>query len=51
LVDRLAQVLDNVEAGSVVSTDERVTYNLLAGDGFEHGVVKHGAKEYDRRRL
>lgn len=39
-------VLDNVEPGSVVSTDELVSYNLLAGDWFKHGVVKHGAKEY-----
>lgn len=39
-------VLDNVEVGSVVSTDELVSYNLLTGDGFEHGVVKHGKKEY-----
>lgn len=39
-------VLDNVEAGSTVSTDELVSYNLLNGDGFKHGVVKHGAKEY-----
>jgi transposase-like protein/predicted RNA-binding Zn-ribbon protein involved in translation (DUF1610 family) len=39
-------VLDNVEPGSVVSTDELVSYNLLAGDGFKHGVVKHGEKEY-----
>ena len=39
-------VIENVEPGSVVSTDELVSYNLLAGDGFTHGVVKHGAKEY-----
>ncbi len=39
-------VLDNVEPGSVVSTDELVSYGLLSGDGFKHGVVKHGAKEY-----
>jgi len=39
-------VLGNVEPGSAVSTDELVSYNLLAGDGFEHGVVKHGKKEY-----
>ncbi len=39
-------VLDNVEPGSVVSTDELVSYGLLTGDGFKHGVVKHGAKEY-----
>jgi transposase len=39
-------VLDNVEPGSVVSTDELYSYNLLTGDGFQHGAVKHGAKEY-----
>lgn len=39
-------VLDNVEAGSVVSTDELYSYNLLTGDGYQHGVVKHGKKEY-----
>lgn len=41
-------VLDNVEPGSVVSTDELYSYNLLTGDGFQHGAVKHGAKEYAR---
>ncbi|MBN9788455.1 IS1595 family transposase [Pseudonocardia sp. TMWB2A] len=39
-------VLENVEAGSVVSTDELYSYNLLTGDGYQHGVVKHGRKEY-----
>lgn len=39
-------VLQNVEPGSVVSTDELVSYGLLAGDGFTHGAVKHGAKEW-----
>jgi len=39
-------VLDHVEPGSVVSTDELYSYNLLTGDGFKHGAVKHGAKEY-----
>ena len=39
-------VLDNVEPGSVVSTDELYSYNLLTGNGFTHGAVKHGAKEY-----
>jgi transposase len=39
-------VLKNVEAGSVVSTDELMSYGLLAGDGFIHGSVKHGAKEW-----
>lgn len=39
-------VLDNVEVGSTVSTDELYSYNLLARDGYKHGVVKHGKKEY-----
>ena len=39
-------VLDNVAPGSVVSTDELVSYGLLTGDGYTHGTVKHGAKEY-----
>lgn len=39
-------VLDNVEPGSTVSTDELYSYNLLTGDGFQHGAVKHGRKEY-----
>ena len=39
-------VLKNVEPGSVVSTDELMSYGLLAGDGFIHGAVKHGAKEW-----
>lgn len=39
-------ILDNVEPSSVASTDELVSHNLLAGDGFEHGLVKHGKKEY-----
>ena len=41
-------VLDNVEPGSTVSTDELYSYNLLTGDGYQHGSVKHGAKEYSR---
>jgi transposase-like protein/predicted RNA-binding Zn-ribbon protein involved in translation (DUF1610 family) len=39
-------VLANVEVGSVVSTDELYSYNLLTGDGYTHGAVKHGRKEY-----
>jgi transposase len=39
-------VLDNVEEGSVVSTDELYSYGLLSGDGYQHGAVKHGAKEW-----
>lgn len=41
-------VMDNVESGATVSTDELYSYGLLAGDGFTHGRVKHGAKEYAR---
>ena len=39
-------VLENVEPGSVVSTDELMSYGLLAGDGYQHGTVKHGDREY-----
>jgi len=41
-----ATVLENVEPGSVVSTDELISDGLLAGDGFIHGTVKHGIKEW-----
>ena len=37
-----------MEAGSFVSTDELYSYNLLTGDGYKHGSVKHGIKEYAR---
>ncbi len=36
----------NVEPGATVSTDELYSYNLLTGDGYSHGAVKHGRKEY-----
>ena len=39
-------VLRNVEPGSTVSTDELIQYGLLSDDGYLHGVVKHGQKEY-----
>lgn len=39
-------VLDKVEPGSTVSTDELYSYGLLTGDGYQHGTVKHGAGEY-----
>ena len=38
--------LRNVEPGSIVSTDELMSYGLLADDGYQHGQVKHSAKEY-----
>ncbi len=39
-------VLPKIEPGSTVSTDELMSYGLLSGDGFKHGTVKHGEKEY-----
>jgi len=39
-------VLEKVEKGSIVSTDELYSYNLLEGDGYKHGRVKHGEKEW-----
>jgi transposase len=39
-------VLRNVEEGSTVSTDELISYNLLKGQGYTHGAVKHGAKQW-----
>ncbi|BBU61923.1 DDE transposase [Methylosinus sp. C49] len=39
-------VLDTVEPGSAVSTDELISYGLLEGDGFKHGAVNHSAKEW-----
>lgn len=38
--------LENVKPGSIVSTDELMSYGLLTGDGYKHGAVKHGAKEW-----
>jgi transposase-like protein len=39
-------VLGKVEKGSTVSTDELMSYGLLEGDGYRHGTVKHGQKEW-----
>lgn len=36
----------NVQPGAIVSTDELYSYGLLEGDGYKHGAVKHGAKEW-----
>lgn len=41
-------VLDNVTPGSIVSTDELMSYGLLTGDGYRHGTVQHGKKEWSR---
>jgi transposase len=39
-------VLNSVEKGSTVSTDEMAGYNLLKGDGYVHGAVDHSRKEW-----
>lgn len=40
------ETLKTVERGAVVSTDELMSYGLLAKEGFTHVAVKHGAKEW-----
>lgn len=37
--------LRNVEKGSVVSTDELMSYGLLDGGGYKHGTVTHSQKD------
>jgi transposase len=39
-------VLDSVEKGSIVSTDELAAYTLLKNDGYVHGAVDHSRKEW-----
>jgi transposase-like protein len=39
---------EHVAKGSTVSTDELQSYNLLTKDGYTHGTVSHGKKEYAR---
>lgn len=39
-------IVENVAEGSTVSTDELATYGRLAGRGYRHGVVGHGAGEF-----
>lgn len=41
-------VTRTVEVGSFVSTDELMSYGLLNPDGYRHGTVRHGAKEWAR---
>ena len=48
-----AVVNERVKKGATVSTDELYSYGLLDDDGYTHGAVKHGAKEwayYDYRQ-
>ncbi len=39
-------VLETIEPGTKVSTDELLSYGLLSGDGYEHGTVRHTDKQY-----
>jgi transposase len=41
-------VLETVEPGTTVSTDELRSYGLLTKDGYRHGRVNHAQKEYAR---
>jgi len=43
-----AHVLNNVERGASVSTDEWFGYSNLANHGYAHGTVDHSSKEYVR---
>lgn len=40
------QFLPRVERGATVSTDELRSYRLLTEEGYSHGTVKHGIKQY-----
>lgn len=39
-------VLNKVEPGSIVSTDELMSYGLLEPDGYKHGAVTHSRNEW-----
>ncbi len=41
-------VLDTVEPGTKISTDEWPSYDLLTSYDYDHGQVKHSKKEYVR---
>ncbi len=41
-----AETLAQVERGSVISTDELLSYGLLKRDGYTHVAVKHGRKQW-----
>lgn len=47
------EVTQRIEKGSIVSTDELMSYGLLTPDGYKRGAVNHSANEwtyYDYRR-
>jgi transposase-like protein len=41
-------IMRRVAPGSIVSTDELLSYNLLEKEGYKHGSVKHRIKEWAR---
>jgi len=41
-------IVEKVEPGSEISSDEHLSYRRLGSRGFKHGVVSHGAGEYVR---
>jgi transposase len=41
-------VINTIERGSIVSTDEFASYGLLTGDDYKHGRVRHSDHEYVR---
>jgi transposase len=41
-------ILENVEPGAMISTDEHAGYNLLTKYGYQHGKVNHSAEEWVR---
>lgn len=41
-------ILENVEPGGTISTDEHGGYNLLTSYGYEHGRVNHSKEEWVR---
>ena len=41
-------ILENIEPGSVISTDELRAYKFLPSVGYEHGAVNHSEKKWAR---
>ncbi|MBI1275235.1 IS1595 family transposase, partial [bacterium] len=42
----LPHIRQNIAAGSLLNTDEHVSYRQLANEGFQHVMVEHGKKQY-----
>lgn len=41
-------IIENVEPGATISTDEHAGYNLLTSYGYDHGRVNHSKEEWVR---